>query len=120
MKHQRLHNLKYLKQTRRNLRKNATPAEAALWNLLKNKSLRGAKFRRQHSIGNYIVDFYCPYRSLAIEVDGSIHHQPAQAQYDLERTRYLESHGVTVIRFDNKSVFEQPENVLTEIAKHLW
>ncbi len=68
-----LHNRKYLKENRKMLRSNLTPAEAELWKHLKSSQLYGRKFRRQHSIGNFILDFYCPSEKLAIELDGQIH-----------------------------------------------
>lgn len=108
-----------LKQIRQQLRNNATPAEKALWKLLKSSQLAGFKFRRQHSINNYIVDFYCTHRSLAIELDGEVHNNPINRENDLERDKYLMSVGVTVIRFENKLVFEQPDFVIAEILRHL-
>lgn len=68
-----IHNRKYLKQRRKDLRNNATISEKRLWIALKKSQLKGRKFRRQHSIENYIVDFYCPSEKLIIEVDGNMH-----------------------------------------------
>ncbi|MEL6536768.1 MAG: DUF559 domain-containing protein, partial [Bacteroidota bacterium] len=68
-----LHNRKYLKERRQALRNNLTSAEATLWIFLKGRQLEGKKFRRQPSIGNYIVDFYCPEEQLVIELDGGLH-----------------------------------------------
>jgi len=112
-------NMNYLKPWRRELRNNLTPAEAALWNLLKGKQLEGKKFRRQHSIENYIADFYCPEANLVIELDGAVHNNYAQADYDKERDARLADLGITVIRFENRLVFDHPEYVLGEIKKHL-
>lgn len=109
---------KSLKKRRRQLRKRATPAERALWNMLRKHQLGGRKFRRQHSIGSYIVDFYCPSESLAVELDGADHDDPARAAYDSERTAFLNEHGVNVIRFENGHVFDQPDVVLAAIAHH--
>jgi very-short-patch-repair endonuclease len=67
------HNRPELKEVRKKLRNQATPAEAALWKLLSGKKCGGLKFRRQHSVGPYILDFYCPEAKLAIEVDGNAH-----------------------------------------------
>ena len=108
-----------LKQIRQHLRNNATPAERALWKLLKGKQLANFKFRRQHSIDNYIVDFYCPYRMLVIELDGEVHNNFAAKENDNERDAYLNSQGITVLRFENKLVFEQPSFVIAEILKYL-
>jgi very-short-patch-repair endonuclease len=68
-----LHNGTHLKENRKDLRNNLTTAEATLWTFLQRRQLEGRKFRRQHSIGNYIVDFYCPQERLAVELDGEYH-----------------------------------------------
>jgi very-short-patch-repair endonuclease len=72
-------------------------AEAVLWNKLKSKNLDGRKFRRQHSIGKYIVDFYCPSEKLIIELDGDPHGDPVQVWKDTIRDKYLEELGFTVL-----------------------
>lgn len=114
----RIHNKKSLKGIRRQLRHHGTPAEAALWSLLKSSQLCGRKFRRQHSVGPYIPDFYCPAEKLAIELDGEIHNDPLRHEYDSERETYLLEQGITVVRFENRQVFEQTEVVLQAIAWH--
>ena len=86
-----LHNRKYLKDNRKALRNNLTSAEATLWNHLKQKQLQGRKFRRQHSILNYIVDFYCPKEKLIIELDGANHLNFAQSLKDKERDNELKT-----------------------------
>ena len=118
MKEQPLHNRKYLKDYRKQLRNNGTPAEATLWKALQRKQLKGRKFRRQHSIGNYIVDFYCPAEKLAVELDGAGHFTSAGYLRDKERDRYLAEQGVTVIRFENIEVFKSLEALLEQIASH--
>ncbi|WP_208643530.1 endonuclease domain-containing protein [Pedobacter miscanthi] len=85
----KIHNLKYLKEWRKELRNNLTPAEATMWKYLQNSKLDGRKFRRQHSVGNYILDFYCPSEKLAIEIDGSCHDDDSAQLYDQKRTDYL-------------------------------
>ena len=75
----------------------------------------GRKFRRQHSIGNYIVDFYCASEKLIIELDGQVHHNLAAEIYDQNRTDFLEESGFKIIRFENKLVFNQLDSVLREI-----
>jgi very-short-patch-repair endonuclease len=75
----------YLKKARRDLRKNLTPAEATLWLMLKNKQLEGRRFRRQFSIGNFIVDFYCPSEKLVIELDGANHFTNSGSNADFIR-----------------------------------
>lgn len=106
-----------LKTFRKDLRNNGTPAEATLWLSLKNKQLDGRKFRRQFSVENYILDFYCPSEKLAVELDGADHYTEAGSEYDEERTRFLNSKGIKVIRFENKEVFENIGGVLDEIKR---
>ncbi len=109
------HNRPELKENRRILRSNLTPAEIRLWKCLQNKQLEGKKFRRQHSLGSYIVDFYCPEDRITIELDGEVHNNPVNEQYDLQRDEYINSLGIKVIRFKNADVFERVDNVLNEI-----
>lgn len=112
-----LHNRRTLKKRRRELRKNLTPAEATLWKMLRKQQLEGRKFRRQHSIGPYIVDFFCYAEGLAVELDGHSHDDPARADYDDQRTVLLNEQGIRVVRFENCDVFEQPDVVLDAIAR---
>ncbi|MBE3086810.1 MAG: endonuclease domain-containing protein [Bacteroidetes bacterium] len=111
-------NKKKLQPYRKALRNNLTSAEVSLWNLLKNKQLSGRKFRRQHSIGNYIVDFYCPEEMLIIELDGDAHGEYNQITKDECRDNYLNNLGFIIIRFENKLVFKDPEFVINEIIKN--
>lgn len=113
-----VHNRQYLKKRRKQLRKKLTSAEAALWNLLKNQQLEGRKFRRQHSTGNYILDFYCASEGIAIELDGAHHFTDEGFKYDEQRTRYLNNLKIKVIRFENEEVFQSPDGVIAEIKKH--
>ncbi len=115
----RIHNRQYLKQNRKNLRNNATAAEATLWNFLKGSQQEGKKFRRQHSIGNYIVDFYCPSEKLVIELDGAGHFTTSGYERDEERTKYLNSVGIRVLRFENDEVFRATEAVLERIKQEI-
>ena len=85
MRKGQIHSVDYLQENRRRLRQNLTPAEAKLWQALRGNQLSGRKFRRQHSIEHYIVDFYCPSEKLIIELDGLWHNQPESTQNDLER-----------------------------------
>jgi len=116
---QRIHNQKSMKEIRRNLRHSLTPAEASLWKALQGSKLAGKKFRRQHSIGNYVVDFYCPECKLAIELDGEKHFNTIASEYDLRRTEFLSRNNIRVLRFENRAVFEHPEGVLQAIKDHL-
>lgn len=113
-----IHNRPELKQQRKKLRNNSTSAEAILWNKLKQRQLNGRKFRRQHSIGNYIVDFYCPEEKLVIELDGETHFWQDGIEYDQKRTLYLINMDIQVIRFENKWIFEDIDYVLKEIKNH--
>lgn len=116
MRKSKIYNRKELKPRRKQLRNNSTSAEATLWKHLKGKQLEGKKFRRQHSIGNYIVDFYCPSEKLVVELDGAVHFTEQGAEYDRKRTRFLNALGIRVIRFENERVFEDIEGVLRAIA----
>jgi very-short-patch-repair endonuclease len=119
MRKNQIKNLGYLKDWRKDLRNNMTPAEAALWKLLKGKQMGETKFRRQHSIENYIADFYCAQYKLIIELDGAVHNNAGQADYDTNRDSRLTDLGYTVLRFENRLVFDHPEYVLMEIANFL-
>ncbi|MCX6182053.1 MAG: endonuclease domain-containing protein [Bacteroidetes bacterium] len=112
----KIHNKSYLKNIRLSLRNNMTSAEAMLWNLIKNKQL-GVKFRRQHSIGNYVADFYCPELRIAIEMDGGIHNEISSMMYDETRDNYLLSKRIKVIRFSNLELFTNEERVIEELIE---
>ena len=103
----------------RELRLKTTEAEQKLWSLLRNRQLKGKKFRRQHAIANYVVDFYCNECKLAIEVDGKYHAEPDVKEYDATRTVYLNELNITVIRFWNEEVINDPVMVVSEISKYL-
>ena len=102
---------------RRALRKEATPAEKRLWSLLRDRRFADHKFRRQHTIGPYTVDFYCHSLELVIEVDGSIHDDPARAESDTRRQLELEAQGIRVVRVSNEDVLRQPEAALAIIEQ---
>lgn len=106
------------KEYRKKLRKTLTPAEAFLWKQLKGQQFNGRKFRRQHGIANYIVDFYCAQEKLIIELDGEVHMNATAEQKDLKRTEKLTALGFNVVRFENKMVFENLPSVLTEIENN--
>ena len=117
MENKNLLNRKTLKPLRTNLRKHGTSAEAALWNLLKSKRLDGRKFRRQYSIERYIVDFCCVSEKLIIELDGDPHGEYQRIQKDEIRDKYIEDLGFTVLRFENRFVFQDPDYIIIEIRK---
>lgn len=118
MTHKKIHTLPEQKEHRKELRANLTAAEATLWKSLKNKQLHDRKFIRQHSIENYIADFYCPSENIIVELDGQGHFMPGAAEYDNRRDKRLEELGYKVIRFENKMVFQNIEWLLNEIASH--
>jgi len=115
---QRLNNARRLLGRRRALRADLTPAEAALWRALQDSSLDGRKFRRQQSIGPYIVDFYCAVERLVIELDGAAHDSERSTNHDQARERFLRSLGLTVVRLENRHVIENPDGVLAFISQH--
>ncbi|HRQ88385.1 MAG TPA: HsdR family type I site-specific deoxyribonuclease [Bacteroidia bacterium] len=108
-----------LKVEARELRAKQTEAEALLWELLRNRKLAGAKFRRQHQFGEYIADFFCGEAKLVVECDGGYHNTPERQKFDHQRDAYLRSQGLTVLRFENSRVLSEPDEVLQEIAEHL-
>ncbi|MBK8064892.1 MAG: DUF559 domain-containing protein [Betaproteobacteria bacterium] len=112
----RIHNLPHQAARRRELRAQLTPAEARLWIELKGGKLQGRKFRRQHSIGAWILDFYCPQEKLAVELDGAAHDSTQAELRDTRRDAWLRAQGVRVLRYENRLVFEELEAVLEEIA----
>jgi very-short-patch-repair endonuclease len=98
-------------------RRNPSKAQKILWYYLRNKQIRGFKFRREHPIGNFILDFVCLERKLAIEIDGGQH--AVQSEYDSSRSRWLQLQGFKVLRFWNNEVLVNTESVLDTIQKHL-
>ena len=96
-----------------------TDAENLLWQNLRNRKTLNHKFRRQHPVSKYIVDFYCHEARLVIEVDGKIHLMNDNPEHDQFRTEELESLGLKVIRFTNEDVLGNMSGVLAEIRKHL-
>ncbi|MHB8843903.1 MAG: endonuclease domain-containing protein [Nitrospirota bacterium] len=114
-----LFNRTEVKDKRRALRKEMPPAEVILWNVLRGKGLSGRKFRRQYSIGPYIVDFYCPQAKLAIEIDGESHFIEGAEMRDRERQKYIQAKGIQVLRFTNTDVYERLEGVVLQIASRL-
>jgi very-short-patch-repair endonuclease len=110
-----INNLPHLKNFRKELRNNATPAEYRLWLFLRKRALDGRKFRRQFSVGNYILDFYCPQEKLAIELDGAGHFEAKQAVYDKKRDLFLMQEGIRVLRFENCKVWNDLQGLLNEV-----
>lgn len=110
---------KHLLKRSKNLRRNQTPAENKLWSLIRNKQIGGYKFRRQHVLFSYIVDFYCHSEKLIVELDGPIHNSTKAREYDQKREAWLLANGYKIIRFKNAEIFENQEKVLQEILEHL-
>ena len=111
---QRTFNLKYQKQIRSQLRTNMSKPEEVLWQRIRRKQL-GVKFRRQHGIGRYIVDFYCAELNLVIEIDGDSHFSDEGKEKDAMRDAFLEALGIKVLRFTNEEVMKQTESVLERL-----
>jgi very-short-patch-repair endonuclease len=101
----------------RDLRRGQTNAEVVLWQLLRRRNLNGLKFRRQHPLGGFIVDFFCEKARLVVELDGGGHAEAGQTGYDAQRTVRLERLGVRVLRFWNRDVLLNAEGVLERILE---
>ena len=106
-------NPKNTKPLRQELRANATPAEKLLWQHLKEKQINNYKFRRQHGVGPYILDFYCPALRLGIEPDGNVHEDVIVQEHDLKREMYLKKiASINILRFENEEVISNTEAVI--------
>ena len=103
------------KSFRRLLRKESTSSEMRMWSILRNRKFKNYKFRRQHQIGKYIVDFYCHQLKLIIEIDGEVHNELGSSNYDTLREEYLKSLGYFIVRYDNDTVYKWPENVIANL-----
>ena len=101
---------------RRKLRQTQTYVEKIVWLQLRNRNLKGYKFKRQYSIDYYVIDFYCPELKLAVELDGDVHDQPDRIEYDKRRQRYLESFGITFIRIKNEDFLDNAYREIKRIA----
>jgi very-short-patch-repair endonuclease len=101
----------------REMRKGPTEAESILWSNLRNRKLDNLKFRRQQHIEGFILDFYCEAARLGVEVDGEIHLNEEQRNFDQQRTEYLAEFGIRIIRFKNNEVINNSINVLNKISE---
>lgn len=120
MKMFRTHNQPQQGSLRRELRMYGTSAEAAMWLLVKGRQLDGFKFRRQFSVGPYVLDFYCPDARLCLELDGQPHFTLSGDTHDTDRDAYLlREHGIRTLRFENRDVFQNTEGVLEVIRAAL-
>jgi very-short-patch-repair endonuclease len=100
----------------RELRRRQTPAEQALWEMLRDRRLEGLKFRRQFPISIFVADFCCFNLKLVVELDGGVHETRAQAAHDENRDFFLRSVGYTILRFPNEQLFADPDSILRQIA----
>ncbi|MEZ5357913.1 MAG: endonuclease domain-containing protein [Candidatus Zixiibacteriota bacterium] len=114
----KLYNINHLKKRRKALRNNATSAEQCLWHKLKSKQLFDLRFRRQYSIGKYVLDFYLPSHRLAIEIDGPTHISAHQKNKDRIRMAFLKSCGIHILRFTNNEVYDNIDGVLQIIIDY--
>jgi very-short-patch-repair endonuclease len=114
-----LHNFPHQKAFRQALRTNGTAAEATLWRALKSAQLGGYKFRRQHGVGPYVLDFYCPAARLAVELDGASHADVVGQAHDTERDVYLRALSIRVLRFENKLIWSNFEGIIHAISAAL-
>lgn len=112
----KIYNVSGLKYRRKELRRRQTLEEKILWGELRNSKL-GSRFKRQYSVSKYVIDFYCPKRKLAIEIDGSVH--KTRIKYDKFRKEYMESLGIITIRFWGSQVRSDLKSVLEIIEQHL-
>jgi very-short-patch-repair endonuclease len=108
-----------LKERRRELRNNPTHAEREMWCGLRKRRMSGYKFRRQHSIGPFIADFYSPALRLVVEVDGATHEDDEQKRYDARRTEYFRTHSIDEIRFTDSEVFASVDACMERIVKFI-
>ena len=113
----RIYNKENTKKTRRRLRGEMPRAEVLLWSKLRNKQLMDLKFRRQFSVGPYLIDFYCPQVKLAIEIDGDSHFGGGAEERDKKRQSFIESYGIEFIRCTNGDVYDNINGVLEEIVR---
>ena len=112
---QLIHNRKIMEDLRRELRQSQTDAETLLWERLRRSQLEGRKFRRQHSVGVYILDFYCPQERLAVEVDGGVHNILEQQDHDAIRDATMAQLLIRTLRIKNADVEQNIEKVLQQI-----
>ena len=108
-----------LKERRQFLRKNMPKAEVILWSRIRRKQTGGCRFRRQYSVGSYVLDFYCPELKLAIEVDGDSHYRPGADEYDKDREESIRQLGIEFLRFQNTEVYQNLNGVLQTIYEKI-
>jgi very-short-patch-repair endonuclease len=109
-----------VKGRRKQLRRSMPEAEVIVWSQLKNKQISGIKFRRQYSIGRYVVDFYCAKKKLAIEIDGESHYMLNAPERDEERQQWIEQFGIRFLRFTNDDVRKNLYGILDAIEEVVY
>ncbi len=109
---EQIHNKREMLERRKKLRNNATQEEKLLWKYLRKSYVADAKFRRQHSVGYYVLDFYCPEVRLAVELDGGGHYTEEVMEYDKTRDEYLKALNIKTIRFNNRDVKNNMTGIL--------
>jgi very-short-patch-repair endonuclease len=107
------------KQKRRELRGSMPDAEVILWSRLKGRQLLGCKFRRQYSVGAFVIDFFSVEVKLAIELDGDSHFQPSAPEYDQKRQQFIASFGIRIMRILNTEIYENLDGVLEMIGREI-
>jgi very-short-patch-repair endonuclease len=107
------------KDKRQQLRNSMPSAEVLLWVRIKGRQMLGCKFRRQHGVGAFAIDFYSAEIKLAIELDGDSHFQEGARQYDQERQKFIESFGIKIVRFLNSDIYENLDGVLEAIGHEI-
>ena len=117
MMHKKINSPQYIIKLAQEMRRNLTPCEEILWDALKEKKLNECKFRRQHPVNRYILDFYCHEYKLAIEIDGDVHRD--KCDQDEFRDKYLESLGIKTLRITNDEILQNMDEVLTKIMTFL-
>jgi very-short-patch-repair endonuclease len=106
-------------QKRRELRKSMPEAEVILWSKLKGRQLQGCKFRRQYSVGSYVIDFFSAEIKLGVELDGDSHFEIGAQEYDQKRRRFIETFGISIVRFLNTEIYENLYGVLEMIGREV-
>jgi very-short-patch-repair endonuclease len=104
---------------KRKLRKESTKPENKLWYFLRDRRFQNLKFKRQHGIDPYVVDYYCSEKNLVIEIDGDVHDFPDQIKKDRLRSEYLRKRGLEVVRYNNRDVLENLKSVLHDLYNRI-
>ncbi len=110
---------KDIQETRSVLRKRMTAPELVFWTAVRDQKLQGYKFRRQYSVGRYIVDFYCTKARIGIEIDGDSHFTDDQKKYDDVRGEYISALGIKILRYTNDEIMKNLNGVLEDISRYL-